>query len=182
MAEKTSEFPSESGRAPGEILREMWRTETSVPDWTREELGEGFDTRTAEDIKNYRRRPENIPHGPAPQPGVFGQFPEDMTWVHFDSSNVDQAAYDWEREDLYVQFLSGALYVYRAVPPQIWDDFQNSNSKGMFVWYILRGDGADNVYAYDCIRSGQRESGVGENKVNKVTPISRMSEIRSGRR
>lgn len=137
----------------------------------------GEDYYTAHEV---RRRPADLPYNPIPpQPGAFGQFPE-MEWVQADSSNVDRAAYNEETSQMFVQFLSGAIYRYEGVPASIWAEYLASNSKGMFVWYVLRNNGLDNRFAYENIRTGTRviQSGPDRGK-GRVTPIDTMAEIRA---
>jgi hypothetical protein len=159
--------------AAQELLAELFgiNVETASERWE--------DYYTAHEV---RRRPEELAYNPIPpQPGPFDQFPV-MEWVQADSSNVDRAAYNEETSQMFVQFLSGAIYRYEAVPPSIWADYLASNSKGMFVWYILRNNGRDNRFAYENIRTGTRvirrgpEAGRG-----RVTPMSRTSELRGSR-
>jgi len=60
------------------------------------------------------------------------------------SSNVHSALYDYESEDFYIRFLrSGPDDIYRYPGRTIheWVGFQNSNSKGQWVWNRPIGEG-----------------------------------------
>lgn len=57
---------------------------------------------------------------------------KDLKKVPVDSTNLEWVAYDKETEDLYIQFRSGGLYVYRKVPENIYKDLLNAGSKGRF--------------------------------------------------
>lgn len=62
-----------------------------------------------------------------------------MNWRQvMGSSNVAAIAYDEEKQECYVKFLSGQIYVYENVGPGIWEEFQSSQSKGRFVGIQLR--------------------------------------------
>lgn len=54
------------------------------------------------------------------------------------SSNVAAIAYDEEKKECHVRFHGGAVYVYENVGPGIWEELQNSPSKGRFVGIQLR--------------------------------------------
>lgn len=64
---------------------------------------------------------------------------EEGVWVSVKSSNVGAIQYYWENKALFVQFHSGAIYVYAPVPPQVAKAMFNAGSKGKFVWRRLRG-------------------------------------------
>ena len=57
-----------------------------------------------------------------------------MIPVH-NSSNVVAIGYDGT--NVRVQFKSG-IYLYHNVPINVWDNFQNSSSKGEFVHHTLK--------------------------------------------
>lgn len=80
-----------------------------------------------------------------------------LEWHDVSSSNVRRIAYLVDFHRLFVEFHSGAIYAYEGFEPSRWDDFLASDSKGMFVFYILRNNGSDsNTYAYRQIRAGYR--------------------------
>lgn len=54
------------------------------------------------------------------------------------SSNVAAIAYDEEKQECWVKFLNGAVYVYEGVGPGIWDEFRHTSSKGRYVQIQLR--------------------------------------------
>lgn len=55
----------------------------------------------------------------------------EMTYV--DSSNVDQIGYDEESSECHVMFKKGGHYVYSEITSEVWEQFQNADSKGIFV-------------------------------------------------
>lgn len=65
-----------------------------------------------------------------------------------ESSNVDSIGYDYAKNELYVKFKNGSLYVYYHVPYAIYQSFLLAPSKGRFVWQVLRNYGKDNFYRY----------------------------------
>lgn len=68
---------------------------------------------------------------------------EDVEFYPVTSSNVAESGYDYEELVLYVRFMNGALYYYSDVPPEVWDSFLYSESKGRFVHTDLKG-----IYPY----------------------------------
>ena len=54
------------------------------------------------------------------------------------SSNVDAIKYDADKQECWVRFHTGAVYVYEGVGPGIWEELHHSNSKGRFVQIQLR--------------------------------------------
>lgn len=60
------------------------------------------------------------------------------------SSNIDSIGYNKEEQQLFIKFNNGSLYMYNDVPEDVWEDLQNSESKGKFVYYELR-----NMYDYE---------------------------------
>lgn len=50
-----------------------------------------------------------------------------------DSTNIEWIAYNKEKEELYVNFLGGGLYVYYKVPEELFNDFLKAGSKGRFL-------------------------------------------------
>lgn len=53
--------------------------------------------------------------------------------VTANSSNVEQASYNYLRESLLVRFKAGKSYLYLKVPYQIWKDFIGAESAGKYV-------------------------------------------------
>jgi hypothetical protein len=123
--------------AAQELLAELFGVDVQ----TSGERGEDYFTAHPD-----RRRPTDRPYTLPPRgDGV----PEELVWHHVDSSNVDTIAYDVERRQLYVRFLNGGLYRYDDFPPTRWADFLASNSKGLFVWHVIRGNGSDDVFSFE---------------------------------
>lgn len=61
-------------------------------------------------------------------------------WVDTpESSHVDAIRYEPDTQDCYVRFQGdGSVYRYRDVPPNVWDQFLESGSKGRFVNIVLK--------------------------------------------
>jgi hypothetical protein len=56
------------------------------------------------------------------------------------SSNLQSAGYREAEYKLYIRFRnSSSLYVYSAVPPRLWADFQRADSKGEFFHRRIDG-------------------------------------------
>lgn len=53
--------------------------------------------------------------------------------IYVDSSNIEAIGYDDGTQELYVQFLSGACYIYYDVPREIFEGLMYSASKGSFL-------------------------------------------------
>lgn len=63
--------------------------------------------------------------------------------IFVDSSNIEAIGYDDDGQELHVQFLSGACYVYHDVPRQIFDNLLQAPSKGSFLNREIKG-----IYRY----------------------------------
>jgi hypothetical protein len=50
-----------------------------------------------------------------------------------ESSAVARIGYDAEAEEAYVEYLGGGLYAYEGVPPGMFEELANAESKGTFV-------------------------------------------------
>ena len=61
----------------------------------------------------------------------------DMNYV--DSSNIEAIGYDPNAQELFVQFLSGATYVYHGVPQEIYDNLMASPSQGSYLNREIKG-------------------------------------------
>jgi hypothetical protein len=62
------------------------------------------------------------------------------------SSSIAAIGYDDASETLDVEFVTGAVYRYRAVPRSIYEQFLTAPSKGQFFAYEIRP-----VYRYEAI-------------------------------
>ena len=60
------------------------------------------------------------------------------------SSNLADATYDGDAEDLTITFRSGDQYLYRNVPPHVYRRLQTASSAGEFFSRQIKG-----VYAYE---------------------------------
>ena len=63
----------------------------------------------------------------------------EVAWAAVSSSSVRRAGYDSTFRRFYVQFVSGATYVYDDVPNEVYLDFLASRSKGKFIYDVIRG-------------------------------------------
>ena len=81
-----------------------------------------------------------------------------LTWLPVTSTNVDAAAYEPDYRRLWVKFLPGKkggprTYLYYDVPKERWQEFLASNSKGLWVDFVLKGNVGNGAraggYAYD---------------------------------
>ena len=61
----------------------------------------------------------------------------EMNYV--DSSNIEQIGHDGDAQELYVRFLSGALYVYSGVPQEVFDELMAAPSKGSYLNRAVKG-------------------------------------------
>lgn len=88
-------------------------------------------------------RPNTGPVNPAvtstPHPGEDENVPDD--WWSFDSSRLQEAAYNAQTETLYVRFVKprpgGTPWVYEGVQPNEWRNLRRSQSPGRFVNRVL---------------------------------------------
>lgn len=79
------------------------------------------------------------------------------------SSNVDAIAYDAEKQECYVRFLSGAVYVYEKVGPGIWEELKHASSKGRFIGiHLRRAHSYRRLTEYETSSSGGSVGGPGE--------------------
>ncbi|MBE9479699.1 MAG: KTSC domain-containing protein [Chloroflexi bacterium] len=63
--------------------------------------------------------------------------------IYVDSSNIEKIRYDSDAQELYVQFLSGAIYVYYGVPEHVYEEIMGAPSKGSYLNRVIKG-----VYEY----------------------------------
>ena len=54
------------------------------------------------------------------------------------SSNVRAVGYDLETKTLQVEFMSGGIYQYAGVPPEMYTDLLSAESVGRYVSQVLR--------------------------------------------
>lgn len=66
------------------------------------------------------------------------------TFVFRGSSNLAEASYDPEVEDLTIDFVSGDSYLYRNVPVSVYKALCASPSPGSYFWRQIRGS-----YSYE---------------------------------
>lgn len=55
------------------------------------------------------------------------------------SSTVQSAGYDPESQELHIKFKDGGYYTYQGVPPEKYDAFMMSGSKGQFLHHQIKG-------------------------------------------
>ena len=56
------------------------------------------------------------------------------------STVIAYVRYDEMKQDLYIRFLSGDLYKYKNVPPEVYDDLRSAPSKGTFLNKMIKGN------------------------------------------
>jgi hypothetical protein len=54
------------------------------------------------------------------------------------STTVKRVGYDFDTQDLEILFTSGAIYLYRLVPPEVVHQLMTSKSKGEFFNFHIR--------------------------------------------
>lgn len=67
------------------------------------------------------------------------------------SSNIRQIGFDSKKRDLFVRFNNGALYVYRNVPPVIYEGMEKADSKGTYLNQTIK-----NHYPYEKLEEGTK--------------------------
>ena len=83
-----------------------------------------------------------MPRG-IPRPG--GGF----AWTRVSSTNIRAVAHTGAPSNvLYVEFKSGKIAHYDAVPREVFRRMLNSASKGKFLWRVIRNNGADDLYSW----------------------------------
>ncbi len=55
-----------------------------------------------------------------------------------ESSHVEAIGYEQEFGNLYVRFNDGSEYRYKSVEQPVWEEFQQSGSKGRYVGIVLK--------------------------------------------
>lgn len=60
-----------------------------------------------------------------------------MQMIEVESSNID--AIGFENNILIVRFMSGSVYSYSNVEPEVYESFLNSESKGKFLHQHIKG-------------------------------------------
>jgi KTSC domain len=55
-----------------------------------------------------------------------------------ESTAVARIGYDPEAEEAFVEYLGGDLYAYEGVPPSIFEELANAESKGTFVNAVIK--------------------------------------------
>ena len=58
---------------------------------------------------------------------------DQMDMIYVDSSNIDQIGYDVAASEVHVIFKSARHYIYSDVIPDVWEQFRNAESKGIFL-------------------------------------------------
>lgn len=62
-----------------------------------------------------------------------------VEWNDVLSTNIDMIGYDEDNSQLHVRFNSGAEYVYNEVPPAVFQEFLDADSKGKFLNERIKG-------------------------------------------
>jgi hypothetical protein len=63
--------------------------------------------------------------------------------IYVDSSNIEAIGYNSDAQELHIQFLSGATYVYYGVPEHIYEEIMDAPSRGSYLNRVIKG-----VYKY----------------------------------
>ena len=66
--------------------------------------------------------------------------------ISVSSSNVSSVGYDDTSQTLYVQFHTGAVYIYKGVPRHEFEGLQDASSVGSYLHRNIKG-----VYPYERI-------------------------------
>lgn len=61
-----------------------------------------------------------------------------MTRLHVDSSAIVSVGYSPDASALEVEFIGGAVYLYRGVAPETHQEFMRADSKGTFFNVAIR--------------------------------------------
>jgi len=62
-----------------------------------------------------------------------------LTWYRVQSSNLDAVAYDRASLTLYIAFKGNRTYRYDGVPPSVFSQLMEAESKGRYFYYNIRG-------------------------------------------
>lgn len=62
-----------------------------------------------------------------------------VEWNDVLSTNIDTIGYDDEKSELHVRFKSGSEYVYSQVPPAVYQEILDADSKGKFLNERIKG-------------------------------------------
>lgn len=62
-----------------------------------------------------------------------------MKHTSVQSRTINSVGYDPDKQQLHVKFHTGGHYIYRDVPPEKYEAFMMSESKGMFLHNNIRG-------------------------------------------
>ena len=111
--------------------------------WRRHLQHKGRGVKVNSRIRGYSKRlqdNQDVPVGQRASKSVMDadDWMAEGVWVNVKSSNVSSIQYWWDSKSLFVQFKSGATYVYAPVPPAVAKAMFNAASPGKFVWRRLR--------------------------------------------
>lgn len=62
-----------------------------------------------------------------------------VEWNDVLSTNIDMIGYDSENSQLHVRFRSGSEYVYNEVPPAVYQEILDADSKGGYLNERIKG-------------------------------------------
>lgn len=65
----------------------------------------------------------------------------EMQFTYVDSEAVDQIGYDEDSQELHVIFKRGKHCIYSGIPKDVFDDFLNAPSKGIFLNEVIKARG-----------------------------------------
>lgn len=59
-------------------------------------------------------------------------------WIDVESSFIDKIKYDILTRRMRIQFKNGSIYLYNKIPPKLFKEFMNADSKGKFFHKYMR--------------------------------------------
>lgn len=91
-----------------------------------------------------------IPWGSTPDKSVTVTPETLLSFESPASSNIDGATYNPTTQELVVKFHGGRSYRYHGVPRDLWDAFEDAESKGHFFAARIKGEG----FAWEILKGG----------------------------
>ena len=61
-----------------------------------------------------------------------------LDMMTFTSSNLHSGLYDRGTMDLYIRFHGDRIYIYRMVPPNVWEELKSASSHGSYHYHNIR--------------------------------------------
>jgi hypothetical protein len=63
----------------------------------------------------------------------------EVEMIPVESSSIKKVGYDAEEKEMYIRFVSGFLYVFQAVPEELFDELVNADSVGSYFAVNVKG-------------------------------------------